>query len=100
MVYTFYFVKNSNDRLLQIARNYVWWKDPNEFFKNESYFLGHMMNLATWDDAMVVFETLGEDAFIKALAKAPAGMMNKKSWNFWHLWLGLSVPGYPERKVG
>ncbi len=47
--------------LTNIAKKYVWWKSPEETLALSSYFLCHVMNLGTWEDAMVVFDHYGRD---------------------------------------
>lgn len=86
--------------LAKMAKKYVWWKDPAETLANPIHFLGQAMNLATWNDVMVLFDHFGRQAFIDALAGSEAGTLNERSWNFWHLWLGLTVPELPQRKTG
>jgi hypothetical protein len=58
------------------------------------------MNLATWEDAMLALDIFGDSEFIKSLENAPPGILNKKSWNFWHLWFELEAPALPVRKLG
>lgn len=89
-----------HEQLFAIARTYVWWKSPEETLKDTSYFLWHVMNSADWNDAMSVLEILGPDAFREALRACAPGALNKKSWEFWHLFLDIPVTPYPKRKVG
>lgn len=91
--------------LRQIARKYVWWREPELTLKNHRrHFLLHVMQFATWDDAMLVLEAFGHNAFRNALRDALPGILSPRSWNFWHIRLGLAnspeaVPPMPGRKV-
>ena len=76
-------------KLTKIAKTYVWWKKPTETLQNRDYFLAHVMNLGTWDDAMIVLEYYGKDAFITALRNDSPGVLNPRSWTFCHHWFDL-----------
>jgi hypothetical protein len=96
----------SPQQVRRLAALYVWWLTPEETLRQpQSRLLLQVMRYATFEDARAALEHFGADAFKKALESAPAGALDPRSWNFWHLYLGLAkgpidVPSMPVRKVG
>jgi hypothetical protein len=92
---------STNQSLKSIARKYVWWKKPEEALAYPNHFLAQVMTFATFEDAMLVLRNLGGDAFRDALAHAPPGVFDIRSWHFWHHRLGVTpIPPLPERTFG
>ena len=95
----------SPEELKRLAARYVWWLTPEETLRRpSSRLLLQVMRYGTFEDAQAALEHFGADAFKNALASAPAGALNPRSWNFWHLYLGLAngpgeVPPMPVRKM-
>ena len=90
--------------LTYFARKYIWWQTPESAITSPHRIIAQVMNLGTFEDAQAALEHFGADAFKNALASAPAGALNPRSWNFWHLYLGLAngpgeVPPMPVRKM-
>lgn len=83
-----------------LARRYMWWADPAEARDQRDLLLAQLMQLGTWDDVQRARELFGDDAFRQALRKAPAGVLDARSWNYWHLFYGIEpVPPLPERPL-
>jgi len=95
----------SAEELNKLAARYVWWMKPEEVLAQpRSRLLVQIMRYGTLDDAWAALRHFGRDVFRQALASAPAGALDPRSWNFWHLYLGLAktqdeVPPIPVRKV-
>lgn len=88
------------DPLLALAKRYVWWQPPELTLARRGHFLCQLMNLATAEDIRTARRILGDDAFRSALREAPPGVVDERSWNFWHLTLfGTPPPGLPERVI-
>jgi hypothetical protein len=92
-------------QLRKLASRCVWWLFPEETLRQSaSRLLLQMMRYATWEDVQAALQHYGARAFKDALVSAPAGALDPRSWNFWHLYLGLAkapddVPPMPTRKV-
>ena len=72
-------------QLEELARRYVWWLAPAVALANHAHLLCQIMQLGTWEDIRTAKQRFGEDAFREALRAAPPGVLDERSWNFWHL---------------
>ncbi|WP_437325790.1 hypothetical protein [Sorangium sp. So ce381] len=85
--------------LHEIAARYVWWQPPEVTLARRHHFLCQVMALGTEEDVTTVRRTMGDPALLDALEHAPPGVMDPKSWNFWHLFFGRRPPPLPERPL-
>jgi len=89
----------ADKRLTKIAKSYIWWKTPKETLSDPIFFIAHVMNLATWEDAMYVLKKYRRNNFLQTIKMVSPGILNPKSWYFWHRWLGVVPSPYPKRKM-
>ncbi len=87
------------DTLREIAARYVWWQPAEVTLARPAHFLCQLMTLGTAEDVRTVRRALGDPAFMDALTHAPPGMMDAKSWNYWHLFFGREAPPPPARPL-
>lgn len=87
------------DRLSEIAAKYVWWQPPDVTLSRPRHFLCQLMTLGTLEDIRLVRRVMTDHALIDALEHAPPGVMDAKSWTFWHLFFGRRPPPLPERPL-
>lgn len=87
------------DALRPIAARYVWWQAPEVTLARPHHFLCQLMTLGTAEDVRAVRRLLGDHAFTDALEHAPPGVMDPKSWNYWHLFFGRQPPPLPQRAL-
>lgn len=86
--------------MLELAARYVWWLPAAETLARPSLLLCQVMQLGTAEDVRAARNLLGDDAFRAALRSAPPGILDAKSWNFWHLvLLGQPPPPPPSRPL-
>jgi hypothetical protein len=85
--------------LREIAARYVWWQPPDVTLARPHHFLCQLMTLGTAEDVRTVRRTLGDQALLEALEHAPPGVMDAKSWNYWHLFFGRRPPPPPARPL-
>jgi hypothetical protein len=76
----------------ELARRYNWWQEPAQARADQAHFLCQIMQLGTYEDVRAARQLLGDDAFRAALTAAPAGVLDARSWNFWHLVLFRRPP--------
>ena len=78
--------------LRELARRYVWWQEPEQTLADPVLLPCQLMQLGTPTDLQTARRLLGDDAFRAALRKAPPGILDARSWNFWHLVLWKQPP--------
>lgn len=85
--------------LLRIARRVVWWEPPEHVLTREDDFLCRVMARGTLEDVNYVEAAFGRDRLRRALTSAPPGVIDPRSWHYWHARLGLGPAGpLPERR--
>jgi hypothetical protein len=90
---------SAEDELREIAARYVWWQAPEVTLARPHHFLCQLMTLGTAEDVRRVRRALHDQAFVDALEHAPPGVMDPKSWNYWHLFFGRQPPPLPARPL-
>ena len=86
--------------LAKVARRLFWWMTPEEALRDEVRFLAQVMALGTWDDVAASQAAYPVEVWKSALHYAPAGVIDPRSWNFWHVRLGMMpVPPMPSRHL-
>jgi hypothetical protein len=84
--------------LQAIAARVCWWQPAKETLSDTPLFLCRVMALGTWDDTVFCLGHFGRDAFRSALRSAPPGIIDIRSWHYWHHRFGMiPVPPIPIR---
>jgi len=81
------------DELRLLATRVVWWKAPDEVLANETDFLCRVMARGTLHDVNRIEDLFGAARLREALSQAPPGVMDIRSWHYWHNRLGLGPAG-------
>jgi hypothetical protein len=90
----------TNEVLTELAERYVWWQSAAETLTHPERLLCQLMQLGTAEDVRTARALLGDDAFRDALRSAQPGVLDDKSWNFWHRVLfGSPPPPLPSRPL-
>ena len=85
---------------LAMARKYVWWQPPERTLEDRRLFLAQMMTLGTVADIRWLLSRVSTSELRRVLRDPPIGIFNRRSWNFWHLRLGLTpTPALPARPL-
>jgi len=85
-------VLSLTDELAKVAQRVVWFENPEEVLGDSVQFVAHAMTYGTHEDMKVVRRYLSDDELREALAKAPPGIFDPRSWAYWHLKLGQYPP--------
>ena len=90
----------SPDRLRTIARRAVWWQEPEVTLARPLTLVAHVLAKGSLDDVRDVERAYGRATLRRAVAVAPPGIFDARSWNFWLLALDIdrSTP-LPARRV-
>ena len=83
----------------KLASRYVWWNSPEWAYEHPDIFLSNVMNLGNWDDIQSLRQAVGDRVLKQVLRAAPAGYFHPRSWDYWHVKLGIKpIPALPKRK--
>ncbi|MDR3400965.1 MAG: hypothetical protein P4L99_00585 [Chthoniobacter sp.] len=90
-----------NDETEALARRIVWFEPPAEALAEPIRFLAYVMAYATPEDLAVVRRYVSDADFREALDKAPAGVIDPRSWAYWNSRMGrYPAPPLPRRQLG
>lgn len=89
----------ADEELQAVARRCVWWASPDKALRDAPTFLCHVMVYGLWQDAIVIRRRFSSHQLCDALARAPAGLFDVRSWHYWHRLLGQPVPPLPLRQI-
>ena len=94
------FVIPLNDATRQVAKRLVWFEAPELALKEPVRFLAYAFAHARDRDMRVLRALVCDTDLRCALQNAPPGIIDAKSWAYWHLMLDLGdAPSLPERHL-
>jgi len=79
--------------VLRVASRVVWWAPPEAVVSRLDDFLCRVMALANLADARFIEARFGAARLQAALRAAPHGVVDARSWHYWHQRLGLGPAG-------
>ena len=86
--------------LRRLAAAIVWFESPTVSLRDEKRFLVYAMTHATTREWVVLRRHVSSRALKVALRTAPPGIMDKRSWAYWHTILARTpVPPMPTRQL-
>jgi hypothetical protein len=84
-----------------VVRRIVWFESPAEALADPVRFLAYAMASATHEDMKVIRHYVDDADFLEALDKAPAGIVDRRSWAYWNSKMGrYPAPPLPVRQLG
>jgi hypothetical protein len=78
--------------LQALARRVVWFKPPGDAIAMPVHFIAHVLTYGTHEDVSVLRKFVPDDDLREALASAPPGVFDERSWAYWHLKFGRYPP--------
>jgi hypothetical protein len=75
-----------------VARRVVWFESPADALADPIRFMAYVMTFATIADLDVLSRYVSLADFQEALDKAPPGIIDGRSWAYWHNRMGRSPP--------
>ncbi len=89
---------NYSEELKRVAKRVVWFKMPEETLQEPNLFLAHLMTYGTLEDIATAMKYYAEADFDLVLKDPPAGIFDRRSWNYWNLrYHHEPVPPLPQR---
>jgi hypothetical protein len=85
--------------LKQVANRVIWWQSPEVSLKNTKHMITQVMEYGNLEDVQAMFHFFSREEIIDALDNPLPGILTVKSWNFWHIYFGKSVPPLPKRRL-
>jgi hypothetical protein len=65
------------------GRKYLWWKPPGGQSHSDDRIIAQTMNLGTYDDILLLEQTVGKAKLVEIMLRAEAGWLSDRSWEFW-----------------
>jgi hypothetical protein len=90
-----------NPETERLARRMFWFEPPSKALADPTRFAAYAFAYATFEDMQVLRRYLSDDDLREALKNAPPGIIDARSWVYWHLRLDVEpVPPMPVRTFG
>jgi len=81
-----------------VARRIVWFEEPMRAVEDPVRFMAYAMAYATHEDMKIIRKYVSDSDFREALDRAPAGIIDPRSWAYWNLKMGrYPAPPMPQR---
>ena len=89
-----------NSELLEVARRVIWFEEAEQALSDSIRFIIYAMNYATYGDMQVIRRYVSDDALRESSQRASPGIIDPRSWAYWHLKLGqFPAPEMPVRSL-
>jgi len=79
-------------QLRRLAPGIIWFETPAKALRDPVRFLVYAMAYATPQELAVLRRHVPDQDFKAALKAAPPGIMDKRSWAYWHALFGKTPP--------
>ena len=90
--------------LAEFGRKYLWWKPVGGEPHSEDRIIAQTMNLGTYDDILLLEQTVGKSRLVEIMLQAQPGWISDRSWEFWRGRLSFAtgaaipIPDKPPRR--
>jgi hypothetical protein len=85
--------------LQKLASAVIWFEPSETALRDPVRFLVYAMTHATSRELAVLRKHVSNRTLKAALKAAPPGIMDKRSWAYWHAVLGSPPPSMPTRSL-
>ena len=79
-----------------LAARVIWFEPPDIALRDMPRFMAYAFRHATHADMKLLRTELDDDDLRAVLASAPPGIIDPRSWSYWHAVLGV-FPAPPQR---
>jgi len=73
----------SREIIAGFGRKYLWWEPVGGQPHSEDRIIAQTMNLGTYDDILLLEQTVGKPRLAEVMLHAEPGWFNDRSWEFW-----------------
>ena len=73
----------STTAIAEFGRKYLWWRPPDGESHSADRIIAQTMNLGTYDDILLLEETVGRARLVEIMLRAEPGWISDRSWEFW-----------------
>lgn len=88
-------------QILAVAANIIWFEPAEQALADPVRFMAYAMTYALPEDMRIIRKHVSDDDFREALERAPAGIIDPRSWAYWHSKMGrYPAPPMPTRGFG
>ena len=77
--------------IAEFGRKYLWWEPVGGQPHSEDRIIAQTMNLATYDDILVLERMVGKSGLVEIMLRAAPGWLSDRSWEFWRGRLSLAT---------
>jgi len=93
----------SRETIAEFGRKYLWWEPVGDRPHSEDRIIAQTMNLGTYDDILLLEQTVGKPRLVEIMLHAEPGWINDRSWEFWRgrlsLAAGAAIPNEGPRRA-
>jgi hypothetical protein len=79
--------------IAELGRKYLWWAPVGAEPHSENRIIAQAMNFGTFDDIVVLEQTVGRSRLVEVMLRAEPGWFSDRSWEFWRGRLSLAAGG-------
>jgi len=88
-----------DDRTRELASRLIWFETPEQALAEPVRFLAYAFRYARAEDMQQLRSYVTDEQLRFALRHAPAGIIDPRSWAYWHLMLDIDAAPMPEREL-
>jgi hypothetical protein len=86
---------------MSVASRIIWFEPPERALADPIRFMAYAMTYARHEDMRLIRQYVSDDDFREALDRAPAGIIDPRSWAYWNSKMGrYPAPPLPKRRFG
>ena len=93
----------SRETIAEFGRKYLWWEPVGDRPHSEDRIIAQTMNLGTYDDILLLEQTVGSARLVEIMLHAEPGWISDRSWEFWRGRLsfatGAAIPNKAPRRT-
>jgi hypothetical protein len=89
----------SREIIAGFDRKYLWWRPAGGQPHSEDRIIAQTMNLGTYDDILLLEETVGQARLAEIMLRAEPGWFDDRSWGFWRGRLSFATGAVIQREA-